>query len=277
MPRIGRLCSIVVPLLAILTLIACSDEQTLNHRTAQAGRTESTAESSSDAWNNNDTGNTSDNIGNTPGSQTGSTGSADGAIPTSGPDSSTPSPSNTPPSGNQPGNENESSNPQKTYGDKVIEVARAELGRGIKDVGKDLSGVPGKLQPLLNSPDDAWCSEFVSWVYLIAGIPFTGGPKNGQKDWMLASTTRIRSYFQDQKRWIQAGSAEWQTYNPKAGDYIRYNNGTGHSGIIQRTEGTTLITVEGNWNNMVKEGPKKNWRTAYNELQIDGIGILEPK
>lgn len=262
----------VVSLLTLFALAACSEEPTESQRRAPGKK----GTSADNTTGGNTDNNNSDSSGNT---DTNTLPVDDTTIPSG--DNTTPQDpgsSNPPPSGDPTtgGGNNAPPPAGSTYGDKIVAIARAELGRSVADVGKDRQGEPGRLQPLLLSATEPWCSEFVSWAYKIAGNPLTGGTKNGQPDWMLTSTVRLRSYFQEKKRWVQAGSPEWNTYSPKAGDYIRYNAGSGHSGIVQRTEGTTLITVEGNWSKMVKEGPKKDWRIKYQEYEIDGIGILEP-
>ena len=153
--------------------------------------------------------------------------------------------------------------------DKIVTIAVAENGGGPYDVGKKLTAYPFELSNYLKS-GEAWCSEFVSWVYEAAGVvPFTGGYEGG---WMLKDSYAIRSWFQNNKSFISKGSTTWSTFKPEPGDYIRYNtSGGGHSGMVHYVDGTTLHTVEGNVSNLVKLRTISNW-TSYSS--IDGIGRL---
>lgn len=152
--------------------------------------------------------------------------------------------------------------------DTIVSVAMAEEGRGPNAVGQDLTVYPYKLSDYLAS-GEAWCSEFVSWVYKAAGQPFTGGSEGG---WMLKGSTQIRSWFQNNKTFVQKGSANWSSFIPEPGDYIRYNTSSGgHSGIVRYAEGTTLYTIEGNVSNLVKRRTISNWKSY---ASLDGIGQL---
>lgn len=185
-------------LLISLAFVACSDGATPQRQRAPGKigtSADNTAESNTGKDNSGGSGNTDTN----PNTDTSS-------IPLPGQDPTDPGSSSPQPSGDPNDNSGGTSSPSggentppsgSTYGDKIVAIARAELGRSISDVGKDLQGEPGRLQPLLISSTEPWCSELVSWAYKIAGVPLSGGSKNGQPDWMLTSTVRLRSYFQE--------------------------------------------------------------------------------
>lgn len=76
--------------------------------------------------------------------------------------------------------------------------------------------------------------------------------------------------------------AEWDTFVPAPGDYVRYDNAYGgHSGLVRYVseDGGTLHTVEGNVGNSVRSLSKTRWRD-YDARHIDGFGrmsgFLEP-
>ena len=151
-------------------------------------------------------------------------------------------------------------------GNQILSLAVSQAGRGPNDVGKELKQYPYKLGRYLYS-GEAWCSEFVSWVYKVAGFPFTGGKEGG---WMLKSSTRIKDWFLRNRTFVTRTNRKWWSFQPNPGDYIRYNNASGgHSGIVRHVSGSTLYTVEGNVGNRVVLRTIPNWR---NRVDIDGIG-----
>ena len=153
-----------------------------------------------------------------------------------------------------------------TGGNRIIAVAVSQVGRGPNGVGKELKRYPYNLGRYLYS-GEAWCSEFVSWVYKVAGSPFTDGKEGG---WMLKSTTRIKDWFLSKRTFITRRNNQWWRFQPNPGDYIRYNTASGgHSGIVRYVSGSTLYTVEGNVGNQVVLRTINNWR---NRVDIDGIG-----
>jgi hypothetical protein len=153
-----------------------------------------------------------------------------------------------------------------TPGDEIVAIAVYEEGRGPNEVGQDLGYYPYDLGRYLD-PGEAWCSEFVSWVYKVAGYPLTGGSEGG---WMLVSSYVLKDWYQARGLWIQKGTSEWETYIPQAGDYLRYQFATdGHSGIVRYMSGSTLYSVEGNVSNIVQLRSRSDWR---NYSSFDGIG-----
>jgi len=164
-------------------------------------------------------------------------------------------------------------------GDQIVAIAVAENGRYPDEVGVDLTYYPYDIKRYLvktgtNEHDyEAWCSEFVAWAYRAADSPFTGGYEEG--GWMLKGSYPIRSWFIDNREFIDKSSPKWSTFTPQPGDYVRYDNEWGgHSGIVRYVQGTSLYTVEGNVGNKVRLRIISNWRDPANS--IDGIGVRNP-
>ena len=90
-----------------------------------------------------------------------------------------------------------------------------------------------------------WCACFVSWCADQAGLIQSGAvPK-------FSVCTDGKNWFQNQGRWQGAGSM------PSPGAIIFFDwehDGTcDHVGIVERCDGTTVYTIEGNSGDAVKE------------------------
>jgi hypothetical protein len=156
----------------------------------------------------------------------------------------------------------------RAYGERseIVSIALAEEGRGPNRVGDRLRYYPFALGRYLG-PREAWCSEFVSWAYKSAGLPFSGGGEGG---WMLRGSRDIKSWFERRGTWVSRWHRNWHTFTVKAGDFIRYENDNGgHSGIVRFESGRDLYTVEGNVGDRVQLRIIRNWR---DRTDIDGIG-----
>lgn len=157
---------------------------------------------------------------------------------------------------------------------EVVALAMAEMRRCPAEVGCDRGEYPGALKDYLRRTGrgtcdyEAWCSEFVSWVYKAAGLPFTGGHEGG---WMFTYSMAIKRWFGHNERFVSRTDPDYQTFTPAPGDYIRYRNDWGgHSGIVRKVEGTTLYTIEGNIGNRVVLRTIRNYK---NRSDIDGFGM----
>jgi hypothetical protein len=157
----------------------------------------------------------------------------------------------------------------------IVELAMAEEHRCPAEVGVERRSHPGALKDYLRRTgrDDcdyeAWCSEFVSWVYKAAGMPFTGGREGG---WMFTYSMAIKRWFAARGRFVARTDPAYQRFTPAPGDYIRYRNSWGgHSGIVHKVEGTTLYTIEGNIGNRVV---RKTIRNYKQRADIDGFGMV---
>ncbi len=152
-------------------------------------------------------------------------------------------------------------------GEIIVNNAIKEYNRGPHETGKNISFYPYYIDLYLD-PYEAWCSEFVSWIYKVSGYSFTGGYYGG---WMITNSQALKNWFKNNRKFIDRNSPEWNTFVPQAGDYIRYNNDNGgHSGLVRYVSNDSLYTVEGNVSNKVKLLVKANFR---NYASIDGFGL----
>jgi hypothetical protein len=132
-------------------------------------------------------------------------------------------------------------------GSRIVAVAESQKGNHDRDEG---------LFGLYHGHGMAWCSEFVSWCYMKAGVPFKGGRKNLDlcfKPWNLTNTRQIIKYFKRYHRYYEIEDLPGDI-TPRPGDYVFISNTEGtraHSGIakgvIVEDDGTeTLVCLEGN-------------------------------
>lgn len=153
-------------------------------------------------------------------------------------------------------------------GTRIVEVALAEDGHRLEQVGALRVEPPGPLSHWVSGT--LWCSDFVSWVYRVAGVPFTGGYGDGG-GWHLTSNTTIRSWYQRHDAWVGHDASEWASFRPRPGDYVRISTPTwGHSAIVRYVEGSTLYTVEGNASGRVVTTRYRDFRA---HPRVDGFGM----
>ncbi len=154
-------------------------------------------------------------------------------------------------------------------GFRVVTVAVHEDGHGLGDVGSDRPANPGPLAVFVE--DEApWCSDFVSWVYRVAGIPFTGGYQGG---WLVPTNAAIQRWYEAHGAWVSRDTPDFATYEPQPGDYLRVTtNRWGHSAIVDHVEGDTLYTIEGNARGVVRRNRYRHFRD--NE-RLAGFGRVE--
>ena len=136
--------------------------------------------------------------------------------------------------------------------DDIVRIAKQELDSGIKGNGElDDHGPVCKYQG--SSCGEAWCADFVSWVYKQAGKPFTGGVDGG---WRLAIASDTTGYFLSRKGQNGIGYG-----TPSGGDKIEPGwvvsfpglpdeqnaRGIGHVGIVSAVnDNGTFNDIEGN-------------------------------
>lgn len=119
-------------------------------------------------------------------------------------------------------------------------------------------------------PGELWCTDFVSWVYRAAGVPFTGGYQGG---WHLTNNFAVRAWFERQGRWVAKGSPEWERFQPRPGDYLRFDTRRyGHSAIVRYVAGDTLYTIEGNARGGIVR--LRRYPDYKHNRRIDGIGMV---
>lgn len=89
---------------------------------------------------------------------------------------------------------------------------------------------------------EAWCADFLSWVYNEAGVPLTN-PYSGS--WRIPGTYTLREYYEAEGRLRLAGSE----YTPKVGDSMLYDNPSPfgqHTNIIIANDNGVITTIGGN-------------------------------
>lgn len=150
----------------------------------------------------------------------------------------------------------------------IVQIAAAEDGRDLATVGTSRALPPGPLRQYVR-PGGLWCSDFVSWVYRAAGVPFTGGYEGG---WMLPNNVAIRRWFERQGAWIGRTPQGFGTFQPRPGDYVRVDTPTwSHSAIVRYVEGDVLHTVEGNAGGHVHLTSHRRWHA---DTRIEGFGLV---
>lgn len=148
---------------------------------------------------------------------------------------------------------------------QIVRVARGEVDRTLPFVGAERRLVPGPLAPHVPA-NDLWCTDFVAWVYAVAGAPLSGGDAGG---WLVRTNGAMRRWFERRGLFV-AGDA-LDRFEPRPGDYVRIRNDTwGHSAIVDHVEGETLFLVEGNAGGKVRATRYPRWRE---NPRIDGFGI----
>lgn len=154
-------------------------------------------------------------------------------------------------------------------GTRIVSIAQGEDGRELHTVGRWREGMePGPLARYV-APGTLWCSDFVSWVYRAAGVPFTGGYHGG---WLIRNNASIRRWFVRRDAWVERGDAGWSSFTPSPGDYVRISTRTwGHSAIVRRVEGDTLHLVEGNASGRVRLIRYARFRAHE---RIEGFGLV---
>lgn len=132
----------------------------------------------------------------------------------------------------------------------IVKIAQQELALGLVGTGIDNNDGPVCKYEGSGCPQ-AWCADFVSWVYKAAGKPFTGGADGG---WRLALASDITTYFLDRK-----GQPDIGYGTPSGGDTMEPGwavsfsgadpgtRGIGHVGIITAVNSDgTFDDIEGN-------------------------------
>lgn len=149
----------------------------------------------------------------------------------------------------------------------IVGVALAEEGHDLVHVGASRPHSFGPLSTYVGETG-LWCSDFVAWVFRVAGIPFTGGYAGG---WHLTNNHMIRSWYVRRGAFVEQGTQQWRHVRPLPGDYVRIHTRTwGHSAIVRYATDDELYTVEGNAGGHVITTHYSHWRTHE---RIDGIGL----
>lgn len=132
----------------------------------------------------------------------------------------------------------------------IIDIALAEVGYSEQGENKTKYGA------WYGMNGAAWCHMFASWCANQAGCTTSVFPK-------AASTTVGMQWFKDKGLFKLKGS-----YTPKRGDVIYFKTNRSHVGLVEKVQGSTVYTIEGNSGNKVA-------RRSYHlsESTITGYGV----
>lgn len=154
-------------------------------------------------------------------------------------------------------------------GGSIIDVAHSALKQGVSGC---MSSTNGQCAAFTDSHTEAWCADFVSWVYKQAGKPFTGGESGG---WRIPAVSSLKDWFVKNGTYFKVGD----TTTPQPGDVVIFSdpgNPYSHTGLVYQTQGDTFTTIEGNLNDAI--GSRTfNIKTGVNAYgtTIDGFGRMK--
>jgi uncharacterized protein (TIGR03382 family) len=152
-------------------------------------------------------------------------------------------------------------------GERVVQIAMDQYGRELGEIGRGWTVPPYDLAAHVR-PNEWWCTDFVVWVYAAAGLPLTGGGAGG---WHITGNEGAEVWFRENTVFIDRDHPDWDTFVPRAGDYVRFwTPRSGHSAIVRYVEGDRLYTVEGNFDSEVRVNRYDDYK---NMRQLVGFGI----
>lgn len=130
---------------------------------------------------------------------------------------------------------------------KVVAIAQTELAKNIKEIPDGSNSGPG-IDTYTDGNPEFWCADFVSWVYMTAGSPFTGGSSGG---WRLPAVKGLEAWLTTNGIFVPYSKT---APAPLPGDVITFDykkfeesaNSQNHTGIIETVDGDTITTIEGN-------------------------------
>ena len=133
---------------------------------------------------------------------------------------------------------------------KLVQIAQAEIGT-CEPTGDDkyiqVWNTLGHTRFALNV---AWCAIFVTWCKIQAGISSNVVPD-------YASCNAGMKWFKDKAK-FQFSKAYGGNYVPLTGDIVFFTGNysktnSSHTGIVEKVQGNTLFTIEGNTSDAVHE------------------------
>jgi len=144
----------------------------------------------------------------------------------------------------------------------VVSIAQGEVGNKEDPDGSNHGPQINKYLGSAASVGEFWCADFVSWVYMTAGKPFTGGLDGG---WRISAALDIANWMKNHGTWVDNGP---NASDPQPGDIIYFTHSHGqatggandHIGIVEKVDGNTLDTIEGNYGNAVGRASYPNFR-----------------
>lgn len=159
-----------------------------------------------------------------------------------------------------------------TSGGSIVQVAQQELAKHPVEYDNDVL-------KYTDGHTEAWCADFVSWVYKTAGTPFTGGTSGG---WRVPG-----SFIPGMATNVVWTSRSENKFPPAPGDFILVYSSVsttsgvvdgrpvGHTGIVESVSGDKITTIEGNTSNTVGEHTYTNFILSGTTEEILGWGHLQ--
>jgi hypothetical protein len=156
---------------------------------------------------------------------------------------------------------------ESSSGGSIVAVAKREYQ---ENKGKLEYG--GDILTYTDGRQEAWCADFVSWVYKDAGVPFAGGVGDG--GWQYPSVLGLQSYFKSKEKYFEVGDEK-----PKPGDAAFYigeqtpdGGSTQHVNLVISVNGSTMTTIGGNESNQVLRGTRT---ISLGSSSLVGFGRLK--
>ncbi|WP_051426537.1 CHAP domain-containing protein [Jiangella gansuensis] len=135
--------------------------------------------------------------------------------------------------------------------DGVVQIAEQEYAKGIAEQPLGSNCGNRISDTYIANGCEQWCADFVSWVFLEAGIPFQAVPGTSQyfwrHDWQIPAVIGMEAWFRaggrDQEFIPVTSSGPAKP--PRPGDVMIYS---GHVSIVVEVDeaSRTLVTVGGN-------------------------------
>lgn len=155
-------------------------------------------------------------------------------------------------------------------GGSVVSVAEREYQKN-----KGILEYEGDIKEYTAGRQEAWCADFVSWVYKSAGTPFTDGPPGGDLSWQHPGVTELQAWFKSKQIYFAAGGNQ----EPKPGDvafYIGAQTADGgsseHVNIVVAVNGDTITTIGGNESQQIL---KRSHKATPGAESLVGFGRLK--
>lgn len=150
----------------------------------------------------------------------------------------------------------------------VVDIAKREYQEN-----KDEVEYEGDILEYTSGREEAWCADFVSWVYKEAGKPFTSG-NGGGGNWQYPAVVDLQAYMKNEQIFFKPGE---QT--PKPGDIAFYigaltpdGGSTEHVNIVIDVSGNKMTTIGGNESNKIMKS-EREIRTGAQSLA--GFGRMK--
>ena len=149
-------------------------------------------------------------------------------------------------------------------GNRIVAIAQLQIGLAESPKGSNTGPEIAKFEGRAAAYGEFWCADFVSWVYNAAGSPFSGGQDGG---WRIASVDGLQAWLSHNGMWHNGGDGDV----PEPGDVVDFRDG-GHTGIVEKVEGDTLDTIEGNSSDMVA---RRSYKAYDGGGEITGWGRMK--